>query len=412
MLPFLFSFFNDFLFYYTFYVSYFLANSISPEKLVVLFIIMSVSKMIADIPMGIISDKISRRNILAFGILCRCIFCILCIVSKNYTTFALSMFIVGISNSCLWTHTWNYFYDYLKEKGKQCNFPNFMGKYYAISNIAICLAGFIGSYVYKKIGFYGIFVASIQMLIVAFLILLKLPNYKPKTDQKTAKNLGVANPLHLFKLIRVLLKKPKIIRLLILTILMDSMFVIFLDMNTTLMNSVKFNPETISQIVAFVSFIRIFTNYFSGKTEKFMSFKLMHTALFVLSSVGLILSLKNAFYTIIAVSTYLCIYPFFDTSIKTKIQHKVDSNTRATIMSSANLFVSILIIVFNSLITLITKEYNYVVAPVCIFLIVILILFVIRNITLFYRADKNIRKIIYYSKNCIKNKILSKNKTH
>ena len=102
-------------------------------------------------------------------------------------------------------------------------------------------------------------------------------------------------------------------------------------------------------------------------------------------------SIKSSIWVIASVSFYLCVYPFFDTSIKTKLEHKLDSNTRATVMSLASLFVSICAIIFNSLIGFVAELNGYFASPVCIFLVVMLVLFVIRNITLFYRTDKNIR---------------------
>ena len=61
-LPFVFSFFNDFLFYYSFYITFFTKYGFYGGNLATLLIIMNASKMITDIPIGILSDRISRRN--------------------------------------------------------------------------------------------------------------------------------------------------------------------------------------------------------------------------------------------------------------------------------------------------------------------------------------------------------------
>ena len=395
ILPFVFSFFADFMFYYSFYVSLFAKNGFSGGKLATLFVIMNASKMIADIPVGIFADIISRRSVLIFGILFRCIFCALCLIGDNFYIFSIAMFFVGIGNSCIWTHNWNYFYDYKKELNDIASFPKFMGKFYAISNIAIAFAGFTGTYVFKMLGFSGVFIGSIISMFVAIFVMLHLPNYKPQTTLKTAISLKVSNPLHFLSLLKVLIKKPKIIRLLLLAILCDTMFIVSLDMNTTLMNMSSFRPELISQVVGFVAFIRIFSNYFSGRTEQFMKFKRMHSFLFLLMILSIGVSIKSSIWVIASVSFYLCVYPFFDTSIKTKLEHKLDSNTRATVMSLASLFVSICAIIFNSLIGFVAEQNGYFASPVCIFLVVILVLFVIRNITLFYRTDKNIRGLYF-----------------
>ena len=392
-LPFLFSFFNDFLFYYSFYITYFSQNGFSGGKLATLIVIMNASKMMADIPVGILSDIISRRHILLLGLLCRAIFCGLCLFGQSLPLLAMAMLFVGIGNSCLWTHTWNYFYDYLKEQKKEAIFPQFMGKFYAVSNVAIALAGFTGSYIYTFVSFNGVFLISIASILISILIISMLPNYKPKTTIKTAKNLKIASPLQFISLLRELLKAPRLIRMLLLTILMDCMFIVFLDMNTTLMNHANMSAQATSRIVGIVAFVRIFSNYFSGKTEKLLSFKRIHSWLLILVTFGLIASFFHSTFEILAVSAYLCIYPFFDTSIKTKLQNKLDSNTRATVMSLASLFVSIFAIIFNSLIGIVAEQSGYFATPICIFLVVTIILWLVRNIIRIYRFDKFVRNL-------------------
>ena len=391
-LPFLFSFFNDFLFYYSFYITFFSKNGFSGGNLALLLIVMNISKMMADIPVGLLSDRISRRNILIIGLLCRFLFCILCLSYCNFLSFVVAMIFVGIGNSCLWTHTWNYFYDYLKEKRSEKIFSRFMGTFYAISNIAIAFAAFSGEKIYSNYSFNGVFVGSIVSLIISCIIMINLPNYKPKKTLKTATNIKISNPLHFIALLNALLKKPQMIRMLLFTILMDTMFIVFLDMNTTIMNNAGMNAENISKIVGCVAFIRIFSNYFSGFTEKLMSFKKMNSLLLVLICVSICISCINSQWMILSVSLYLCIYPFFDTSIKTKIEHRIDSNTRATILSLASLFVSIFAIIFNLIIGIVAEQSGYFASPICIFLIILIILFIIRNITKFYRIDLFIRR--------------------
>ena len=392
--PFIFSFFNDFLFYYSFYITCFTMHGFSGGELAMLLVIMNAAKMIADMPVGILADVISRRNVLILGILFRAIFCLLCLIGNSFATFAIAVAFVGFGNSCLWTHTYNYFYDYLKEQDKQNNFPRFIGLYYAISNIAIALSAFTGEYAYGFFNFTGIFIGSILSLCLAMVIILLMPNYRPKTKITTAINLKIASPLQFVALLKALIKKPRTINMLLLMILMDSMFVVFLDINTTIMNTVGMHAGSISHVVGIVAFIRIFTNYFSGRTEKFISFKRIHSWLLLLMVFSIFASCYNSTFMIFAVSAYLCIYPFFDTSIKTKIEHKLDSNTRATVMSLASLFVSICTIAFNAIIGLVAEQNSYFSAPICIFIIVSLILFFVRNITKCYRLDINIRSLL------------------
>ena len=390
--PMLFAFFSEFLFVYAFYVSYFSQCEYNASMIAGLLVMTNLSNVLFNIPAGILADNFSRRNLLLIGLFAKMMFCWLCFSSKNYYVLLLAMSFYGIGNSCIYYHTEAYFYDELKRKHKENSYPRFMGIYYATMNLAIATAGLFGETIYINFGFEGIFLSSILSLLFAMLLILQLPNYRPIRSDNAV--FGVRNSKHFIRLFRQMLKKPNIIRIVILAIILDTLFVLSIDMNTNLMNTMEMNTGTISKVVGFVGLVRCFTNYLSGRAVKYISFKNVHSLLLIFLSLAIFFSFKGGYYMVLSISFYMCIYPFFDMVVKTKLQRKIDSATRATTMSFVSMLSFAFACVFNICIMNIARIYGYYVVPVFVFLITILLLFSVRNIILFYRVDAKIRKTI------------------
>ena len=381
---FVFAFFSEFLFIYSLYITYFNKHGFHADQLAFLIIIMNVSKMLFDLPAGIFADLVSRRNLIMFG----AIFCGLCFSFDNYHCLLAAMAFYGVGNSCIYYHTEAYIFDNFKIQNKENKYPQFMGTYYAIGNIAIAVAAFTGDIIFKMLSFKGVFAASIGSLFLASLVLMRLPNYK--VNERVSSVFHVKNAQNIAILFKRLIKKPNIVRLMIFAIILDAMFIVMIDMNTSLMNALNMSTSGVSQIVGAVGLIRVATNYFSGHAVRFMTFKRVHSFLLLLMLASMFLSLRSGYYLVGIISAYLCVYPFFDMSIKTKIQNRIDSSTRATILSFASIGASICAIAMNSFVGIISTKYGYKTTPFAIALLITALLLVVRNITMFYRVDKNV----------------------
>ena len=394
----IFSFFSDFFFVYSFYNTYFISNGIEPKNIALLMIVIQTTKLLFDIPCGIFADVVSRRNLIAFGFVARITFCILCLLSSSFLSFLFACIFYGISMSCIYSKTDAYFYDILKQEEKEKTFPVFMGKYYSVSNISIGFVSIFGGFLFNLTGFKGIFIASIITMLAGFFLIIKMPNYKRNNEKAIV--FHIRNSFRIFSLIKNLIKKPRIIRLMVFSIILDGLFLTFLDINTTLMNIVGFSPNKIAELVGIVGIIRVFTNYYSGFAEKFMSFKRLHSLLLILMIFSIIMSFKSGLHIVFVVSLYLCIYPFLDTSTKSKIQKNIDSATRSTIMSFIGFGASLCAIIFNFIVSYVSNIYGYFSVVFCISILIILILFFIRNMIGFYKIDMFFRKTIKSIKDC------------
>ena len=252
---FVFALFSEFLFIYSFYITYFNKHGFHTDQLAFLIIIMNVSKMLFDLPAGIFADLVSRRNLIMFGLVAKAIFCGLCFSFDNYHCLLAAMAFYGVGNSCIYYHTEAYIFDNFKIQNKENKYPQFMGAYYAIGNIAIAVAAFTGDIIFKILSFKGVFAASIGSLFVESMILMHLPNYK--VNERVSSVFHVKNAQNIATLFKRLIKKPNIVRLMIFAIILDAMFIVMIDMNTSLMNALNMSTSGVSQIVGAVGLIRV-----------------------------------------------------------------------------------------------------------------------------------------------------------
>ena len=103
-----------------------------------LLVAMQASRLLFIMPAGILSDLISRRNIMILGLLLKMSFCAICLVSTNYYLLLLACCIYGVSIGCMQIET--YFYDNFRRHNEEQKYPVFIGHFYAIMNAAIALA--------------------------------------------------------------------------------------------------------------------------------------------------------------------------------------------------------------------------------------------------------------------------------
>lgn len=387
--PYIFAFFSEFLFLYSFYVSFFASNAFTGRQISMLIMTANIATMFFNIPAGIFADIISRKQLLFIGISAKISFCIMFLISRDFYSFLFAMSFYGIGNSCIYYHTEAYFYDFLKNKKKTAEYSKFMGLYYAVGNVAIALAGFTGEYVYVNKGFKGVFAGSIISLVIALCILCIMPDSRVNRGEQKVFNVNSSK--NVLKLVSEVIKKPKIVRIIILSVILDSLFIVFLDLNTGLMNFMQIKAGTIAYVVGIVGVVRCFTNYLSGKTANKISFKTIHSLLLIMVIIGLFVSFLGGKYMVISISTYLCFYPFLDMAIKTKLQNNIDSFTRATVFSFVSILSFLLAGSLNLSISYIVGTNGYFSAPVFVYIAVIIMLFLVRHIISVYKTDKHIR---------------------
>ncbi|MFJ5762046.1 MFS transporter [Neobacillus sp. NPDC093182] len=140
-------------------------------------IIYATSVVIFEIPTGVFADKFGRKTLLVFGAVLSVFEFIILLFANHFWTFALVVFLAGISSACT-SGAWNaLLYDSLLTVKKQSSFEKIVGRMNSLDFIASLLAALSGSILAKYFGFEFNYMVSAASMFLAFVltILLKEP---------------------------------------------------------------------------------------------------------------------------------------------------------------------------------------------------------------------------------------------
>lgn len=321
-------------------------HGVSPIHTSMILVMAQVSKMLFDIPSGLISDFFGRRTTLILGQIMRGVTVTLLLLKPCLTSFFIGMAFWGAALSCFLGNIEAYTYDYMRIYDHGHKFPRFMGYYYMLQNAAIAIASFLGGYVYQnsKVYMFGI---TIFFILMGVFIALQLPPYDTNDIFKKFPDEKKDSKKSFFGVVRMVIDNKKILFFILITGLCDSLFLFFYDLNTMSMNAMNYPPSTISVVVGMVAAAKIFGNMIAGYAVPFLS---IWVAMIVVAFIMAFVMFNAILFgngLIVAISTYLIIYTFTDLALKSKMQKYIPSAFRATVMSIENLIVSILLILIN-----------------------------------------------------------------
>jgi predicted MFS family arabinose efflux permease len=146
-------------------------------------IIYAVSIVIFEIPTGIFADKFRRKTLLIIGAVFSVFEFIILLFAYNFWTFALVVFLAGISSACT-SGAWNaLLYDSLLTDKKQKSFERIVGRMNSLDFTASLFAALSGSVMAKYFGFEFNYIVSAASMFLALIltILLKEP---PRNGQQ------------------------------------------------------------------------------------------------------------------------------------------------------------------------------------------------------------------------------------
>ncbi|MEC1520501.1 MFS transporter [Neobacillus niacini] len=151
-------------------------------------IIYAVSVVIFEIPTGVFADKFGRKTLLIFGAVLSVFEFVILLFAYHFWTFALVVFLAGISRACTSGAMNALLYDSLLTVKKQSSFEKIVGRMNSIDFFASILAALSGSILAKYFGFefnYMVSVASMFLaLILTFLLKESVRNSIQVTKEK------------------------------------------------------------------------------------------------------------------------------------------------------------------------------------------------------------------------------------
>jgi MFS family permease len=148
-------------------------------------IIYAVSIVIFEIPTGVFADKFGRKTLLVFGAVLSVFEFIILLFAHHFWTFALVVFLAGISRACT-SGAWNaLLYDSLLTVKKQKSFEKIVGRMNSLDFIASLLAALSGSVLAKYFGFEFNYMVSAASMFLALLLTILLEEPARNSNQVT-----------------------------------------------------------------------------------------------------------------------------------------------------------------------------------------------------------------------------------
>jgi len=200
--------FSSLIFAMPIYVLFLQENGLSMTQIMILQSVYSATIMLAVVPSGILADYIGRKKVLIFNSVLFMIAWFVYASSYSFTGFFISEVIMALSTAMWMASGTAFFYDSLKELGREGEFKKLFGNVVSINSVFWGIAALIGGYVATK----SLRIPFLMTAIALFFAILVSFSF---TETKKYKHAEKKYFAHLMEASKFALNHPKI-RLLII----------------------------------------------------------------------------------------------------------------------------------------------------------------------------------------------------
>lgn len=199
-----FNFFTDFKLYAPLAIIYFSQVTGSYALGTSIFSIVFISSAIFEIPTGILSDYIGRKNTVVLGAICSILFVIMYALGSSYIILVFGAILEGLARSFYSGNNDALLHDSLSESGSEGEYHHFLGRVSAMFQIALGVSAILGSII-AHFYFPAVFWASVipQVFCLGLALKMKEPKF-----HKSGQSGNIYN--HMKESFQLFLKNPKL----------------------------------------------------------------------------------------------------------------------------------------------------------------------------------------------------------
>ena len=361
---------NEMKFYGIILILYYTQLSGSMTLGMSIFSIVTVIAAISEVPTGILSDKVGRKNTVIMGTLCSLISVIALALSVNYIGLLVSAFFQGLEKAFFSGNNSAFIYDILKEESREKEFNTYIGKTNSMLYLAGVISAILGTVLVAFTSYKFVVILSIIPKIIQTILSITLKNVRKYSSEKS----------NIFEQIKTPIKnvfKNKILRKQVVADgiiggIEEACFQFRITFYETLWPTWALGiPNFLANLGAFVS------NWFSGKIIK----KIGNKAIIIFSNVYDILStcaavlMNNVFSPLVMVTNSIIPADVAEEEIE---QNLYSDQYRASMASVKSLFESLIFSVIAVLVGFVADKTSIIFAfvifqlvkifPICIYL--------------------------------------------
>jgi MFS family permease len=178
-----FNFFDRFILIFPLYTVMFVDAGLKPVQITVCLTAWSVTSFLLQVPSGVIADRWSRRQILAWAQLVRGAGFVVWLLYPHFWGFFVGLQLWGIKSAFTSGTFEALLYDELKARGEAANYTRIFGRTRAIQSGGVLMAA-LGAAVVAQFGYASMLVASLTSVALAFVAAISLPPAPPATTAR------------------------------------------------------------------------------------------------------------------------------------------------------------------------------------------------------------------------------------
>ncbi len=181
-----FNFFTDFSFFSPIAIIYFSKVSGSFALGMSIFSVAMISSAVFEVPTGIFSDYIGRKNTMILGAVSAALAIIFYALGFSYAWLVVGALLEGLSRSFFSGNNEAFLYDTLRESGSEKEYHDFLGKTSSTFQLGLAISAAVGSVIAQFSFPLAIWLTFIPKIICVFVALFFA---EPKSFKKTAGNI-------------------------------------------------------------------------------------------------------------------------------------------------------------------------------------------------------------------------------
>lgn len=344
------TFLSTFILYYICDTLFYIERGLTSSQYISFVGISFFTKLLFEIPFGIIADKYNKKKLLLTSNLLFIISTMIFIFAHNYITFVIAIVTNAINNSLSSGITNSILYENLDNKEK-FNKTLFYNSFFY--NISYMLAMIIGGYIGQTFGLIYTYYITIIPFIIDFIILLMLKIKNNINRSNMESNISI-----LKNGLKEIINNSYLLKLILTSSILFSGIKLVEESHPEYSNNIGISVFIIGIYTALILVFCIIGSYIGSKLKK-DKYKLILNINPIISGFCIFLVGKlNSYFGIIFI---LLIYIFsesFDNIMKSELHKNISSKSRVTVESINQFVLSIFGIIFSILMTILLKFVN------------------------------------------------------
>lgn len=356
------AFMQKFLFFYSFFVPYFMHIGITPLALGVAMSTFEISKILADVPTGLLADKYGRKYVLVGGFITMAMSLAAWMYMPNFKGAVLGMVLYGISKVSFYGKFESYFYDEMKVLKCEDRFHKLMSSVSIVANLGAAGSGFIALKLFNSGGYELVYKVAFSMIVFGILpfFVFLMPN-SPIPISEESKKKGRQGAIKILCNAFVYLKNDrKLMFTTVLTALAFTTYILIAEVHRMVLKDIGATQAIITTVYGTYHVSQVVSAMIVSMRKKPSSSMLLPVKyLMFLMSCVIVSSFFYGYITVGILLIYVSFWPFLEVKVKTGLHDLAKSDVRATLASFCTITSSMFNGIFSVVIGAVSQHYTY-----------------------------------------------------